>query len=83
MGVGGADLLSGTGELTALGSVFAESYKDLQRCSSDVVSDSSRSTGPTPSPVAAVNASDVVAGEFRLSTRLGPCVAIQTVSTPI
>eukprot|EP00904_Undaria_pinnatifida_P006640 jgi/Undpi1/3105/HiC_scaffold_15.g06479.m1 len=61
MGVGGADLLSGTGELTALGSVFAESYKDLQRCSSDVVSDSSRSTGPTPSPVAAVNASDVVA----------------------
>lgn len=28
----GADLLSGEGELTEVGSVFVNNYKDLQRC---------------------------------------------------
>lgn len=32
MGVLGADLLSGPGELTEVGSVFVETYQNLQRC---------------------------------------------------
>lgn len=32
MGVDGADLLSGPGELTEVGSVFVETYMDLQKC---------------------------------------------------
>lgn len=32
MGVAGSDLLSGTGELTQVGSVFVNTYKSLQKC---------------------------------------------------
>lgn len=32
VGVIGSDLLSGTGELTQVGSVFVNTYQDLQRC---------------------------------------------------
>lgn len=50
-GVPGADLLSGTGETTALGELFRDSYVDLQRCSSASDS-SSKSTPSSASPVA-------------------------------
>lgn len=46
MGVTGSDLLSATGVLTDVGSVFVETYQDLQRCE-DVTS--SLSTGSLPS----------------------------------
>ncbi|CAM9119621.1 unnamed protein product, partial [Ectocarpus fasciculatus] len=46
VGVTGSDLLSATGVLTDVGSVFVETYQDLQRCE-DVTS--SLSTGSLPS----------------------------------
>eukprot|EP00752_Nemacystus_decipiens_P009999 g8915.t1 len=52
-GVFGADLLSGPGELTELGSIFVETYKDLQRCeevSSSVQAGSAASETPIAEP---------------------------------
>lgn len=54
-GVFGADLLAGEGELTTLGALFFETYKDLQRCEK------------VTSFVAETIPSDYVAGEWETS----------------
>lgn len=63
MGVRGADLLAGTGELTQVGTVFVEKYQDLQRCQD--FSSSIASSQPSGSVMASNDAggSADVAGE--------------------
>lgn len=56
MGVLGSDLLSGKGEMTEVGSVFFNTYKDLQRCGG---MDATTGDPPTATP------SLIVAGESR------------------
>lgn len=54
MGVGGSDLLAGVGEMTEVGTVFFNTYKDLQRCTAI-------DANPTETPAA--TPSLVVVGE--------------------
>lgn len=61
MGVTGSDLLSGAGELTVVGGVFVDTYKDLQRC--EGVSSSMLSTTPMANEEEDVVAADV-AGKY-------------------
>lgn len=64
MGVTGSDLLSGTGELTAAGGVFVDTYKDLQRCesySSSMLSATPLSNNEEEDVIAASD----IAGKFR------------------
>ncbi|CAN0438173.1 unnamed protein product [Ascophyllum nodosum] len=46
VGITGCDLLSSTGELTALGSAFVQTYQDLQKCG-DITTSMTTSTGST------------------------------------
>lgn len=47
MGVAGSDLLAGVGEMTEVGTVFINTYKDLQRCA---VMDASATETPATTP---------------------------------
>lgn len=50
MGVDGSDLLAGVGEMTEVGTVFFNTYKDLQRCTA-TDADTSETPAATLSPV--------------------------------
>lgn len=78
MGVHGADLLSGTGELTEVGSVFVNTYKDLQRCG-DVAS-SFTADSATAKDNGDSESSATIAGETAIGRGRGTSGGLQNVS---